>query len=509
MNPAVDMLAICKTYPGVVANDSVNLRVPWGTIHAIVGENGAGKSTLMKILAGLERPTSGEIRVDGRPVEFHGPMDANACGIGMVHQHFMLIPGLSVAENVVLGSEVHKGIWFDRKAAVEKVAKLAEEFGLHVDPLARVQDCPVGIQQRVEILKVLYRGARIMILDEPTAVLTPGETIQLFDVLRRLAQQGRTILFISHKLNEVKALCKSITVMRGGRVTGELEAEHTTPAEISGLMVGRAVNLPTVTPQAPGKPMIELNDVEVPGDQGLPAVRGVSFQIRAGEIIGLAGVAGNGQTELIEAIAGFRRISRGLVTVQGQDVTRASVRQIREAGLAHIPEDRYDLGAAAQANLAETAVMGAHRKAPLARGMRISPLAMAQRARDLIARFRVKAPGPNAATGSLSGGNLQKLIVGRELTSGAPVLIAAQPTRGVDLGAIEFIHQQILEHRARQGAVLLVSAELSEILALSDRVLVMYEGKIVGELTRSEANEEAIGLLMAGVVTGEGKVHHG
>jgi general nucleoside transport system ATP-binding protein len=509
MNPAIEMKEISKVFPGVVANERVNLRVPWGTIHAIVGENGAGKSTLMKILAGLERPTSGEIRVDGRPVEFHGPMDANTCGIGMVHQHFMLIPGLTVAENVVLGSEVRRGVWFDRKASVAKVARLAEEFGLYVDPTARVQDCPVGIQQRVEILKVLHRGARIMILDEPTAVLTPGETVQLFEVLRRLAEQGRTILFISHKLNEVKALCRSITVMRGGRVTGELDAAQASAAEISNLMVGRSVNLPTATPQAAGKPLIELHDVEAPDDLGLPAVRGVSLQVLAGEIVGLAGVAGNGQTELIEAITGLRRLTRGRVTVQGQDVTKASGRQVREAGLAHIPEDRYDRGAAARATLAETAAMGAHRKPPLAKGGRISPRAMAERARALIQRFHVKAAGVDVAAASLSGGNLQKLIAGRELTAGAPVLIAAQPTRGIDLGAIEFIHQQILDHRAQQGAVLLVSAELSEIIALSDRILVMYEGKIVGELSRSEATEEAIGLLMAGVVATEGKVHHG
>ena len=499
--PRVEMTGIVKRYGDVVANDAANLRLAAGEIHALVGENGAGKSTLMSVLYGLLAPEEGEIRIDGRPVAFRSPVEAVDAGLGMVHQAFRLFPSMTVAENVVYRAETRgRAGLLDRKAAVAAVHDLSERYGLKVDPRARVRNLSVGVLQRVEILKALHREARVLILDEPTAVLTPQETRLLFDVLRGLRDAGRTVVIVTHKLGEVLALSDNVTVLRDGRTVARLVTAGTTGAEIARHMTGRAVDLQgTHVPGTPGEPVLRVEGLTVGPPAGRPVVDDVSLTVRAGEIVGIAGVAGNGQVELLEAIAGLRPARAGSVRVRDTTLDGLSAGRCREAGVAYIPEDRAATGSAGAASVADNLAVGFHRRAPLRRRWRLDRAAVRVHARRIIEHFDIKVGGPGVAAGTLSGGNLQKLVVGREMTHGAPVLLVDQPTRGVDIGAIENIHARLRAYRDAGHAVLLASAELSELMALADRLLVMYGGRIAAELPRAEATEENVGLAMAGL----------
>lgn len=497
---AVYMRGIRKEWPGVVANDNVNLVVARGEIHALVGENGAGKTTLMNILYGLVRPDSGAIFINGRPAHIAGPRDAIRLGIGMVHQHFMLIPVFTVGENIVLGREPGGpfGVYHAALTA-EKIRELGEQYGLSVDPMAKAGDLSVGQQQRVEIIKVLYRGANILIFDEPTAVLTPQETQELFHILRGLAAQGKTIIFITHKLREVLEVSHRVTVLRRGRVAGNLITANTTQEEIARLMVGREVLLRVEKePACPGPVVLRVQNLTAISEQGLPVVRGVSFDLHAGEILGIAGVEGNGQAELVQMLAGMRQPTSGTILLEGRDITHYNARQVRRAGIAHIPEDRRESGLILNYTVAQNLVLGRHRWPQFARYRFLLRLrAILAWARRLIQEFDIRTSGPQALARALSGGNQQKAVVARELAAEPKVLIAAQPTRGVDIGAIEFIHRRLVQQRDNGAAVLLVSAELDEIRSLSDRIAVMYEGQIMS-IEPSSVSEERLGLLMAG-----------
>ncbi len=499
MTLEVDMRRITKRFPGVLADDQVDFQVQTGEIHALMGENGAGKSILMSILAGLYRPDEGEIYLRGEKVEFHSPLDAISAGVGMVFQAFQLFPSLTIAENVIFREEPTRRGLIDRRAARAKVKAIADQYGLAVDPDARVDSVPVGVLQRVEIIKALYRDAKILILDEPTAVLTPQETDRLFAVLRALRDDGRTIILITHKMKEVMAVSDRVTVLRDGRVVARLVTADSSPAEITRHMTGRDVDLTQTKPSGePGSPVLDVSGLTVAGHGDRHFVDDVSFQVRAGEIVGIAGVAGNGQAELAEAIVGMRPAVAGHLRVAGQDVTALGVRRRREAGVTYIPEDRHGVGTAPAADAAANLSMGHHRGAPLLRRRLLSRARMVDHAARLIDRFRIKIASPATAVGTLSGGNLQKIVVARELDYDAPLLIAEQPTRGVDIGAIESIHREITAYRDRGRAVLLISAELSEIMSLSGRILVMFEGRIVAELDAATATEADLGLLMAG-----------
>jgi ABC-type uncharacterized transport system ATPase subunit len=498
--PAVEMRRITKRYPRVLANDRVDLEVREGEIHAIVGENGAGKSTLMRILYGLVRPDGGEIRLWGTALTGHRPSDAIRAGVGMVHQHFMLVDTLSVAENVVLGEEpVRGGCLLDAAAARETVTKLSREFGFQLDPGERVENLSVGLEQRVEIVKVLYRGAKILILDEPTGVLTPQEVRELFGILRSLRDSGRTIIFITHKLDEVIDLADRVTVMRDGRVTGVVNARETSEGELARMMVGREVLLRvTKEPARPGATVLSVQGLSAVGRKGTEVLRGIDLEVRAGEVLGIAGVQGNGQTELVEVLAGLRKASRGRVLLAGQDVTRRTPRQIRDLGTAHVPEDRQARGLILEFTVAENLVLGVEHRAPFSRRGLLRLDAIDAHARRLIHEHDLRPPEPDTEVRNLSGGNQQKLIVAREFDCRPKFLIAAQPTRGVDIGAIEFVHSSLLRMRDRGVAVLLVSAELSEIMALSDRIGVMYGGSVVAMFEGGRVSEEELGLAMTG-----------
>jgi len=495
---ALELRRIVKQFPGVLANDHVNVSVFPGQIHALLGENGAGKTTLMSILYGLYQPDEGEIYVRGERVHFRSPLDAIAAGLGMVHQSFKLFPSMTVAENVIYRSEPQRGGFVDRTEAIRGVASLAERFGLRVNPRVRVGDLPVGVRQRVEILKLLYRNADILILDEPTGVLTPQERDALFEVLRNLVASGKTVVFITHKLQEVMRLADRVTILRDGRVVADLERRETTPEEITHHLTGRDLQPMTRrAAAAPGAVMLSCEDVTV-HEGGLTVVDGASLNVREGEIVGIAGVAGNGQSELIEAITGLRKVTRGRISVGGVDVTTSSVAERREAGLAYIPEDRNDRGTAPAAEVSENMAFGSHRRPPFVRRGRLQWRAIMAHARSVIGKYGVRAASPRANVGTLSGGNVQKLVVARELEYERPVLIAEQPTRGLDVGATEFVHNRLIEARNQGRAILLVSAELSEILTLSDRILVAFEGRIVADMPSAEASERKLGLLMAG-----------
>lgn len=506
---AVEMRGITKSFPGVLANDNVNLQVRRGEIHALLGENGAGKSTLMNILYGLYQPDSGEILINGQRVEIADPNTAIRHGIGMVHQHFMLVEPFTVTENIVLGAEtVRAGGILDMKRARRDVIEISEKYGLFVDPDAKIQDISVGMQQRVEILKALYRGAEILILDEPTAVLTPNEVQELIVIMRRLVEQGKSIIFITHKLKEIKAACDRVTVIRRGKVIGTVAAASADVEQLAEMMVGRKVLLQVEKQQAQaGDTMLSVRDVHALDSRGLPALKGVTFDVRAGEIVGIAGVDGNGQTELIEVITGLRRPTSGSIALKGEDITQLSIRKRFERGIAHIPEDRHKHGLILDFSIAENMVLQDFYRPPYSDRCILRPQAINKHADRLIAEYDVRTPGRDTLARKLSGGNQQKVIIAREMERQPSFILAAQPTRGLDVGAIEFVHRRLVEQRDEGKAVLLVSFELDEILALSDRILVMYEGRIVGELEGHSATEQQLGMLMAGeqvTVGGEG-----
>jgi ABC-type uncharacterized transport system ATPase subunit len=497
--PALEMRGITKRYPGVVANDGIDLDIRPGEIHALLGENGAGKSTLMNILYGLATPDEGEIRLDGQAVTISGPADAIDRGISMVHQHFMLVPVLSVADNILLGEETMANpIFLDRKEAHRRIVELCDRFGFQIDPETRIDALSIGWQQRVEILKALYRQARILVLDEPTAVLTPQETKEIFAVLRRLAAEGHSIIFISHKLYEVLEIADRITVIRRGRVVGTRIPAETTEEELAELMVGRNVLLSVDRGEShPAGTTLAIEDLHVADDRGHEAVKGVSFEVRAGEVLGVAGVAGNGQEELVEALTGLRMPTGGRVTLQGADVTGHGPRALQRAGMSFVPGDRHRFGLVLGFPLEDNLVLTQYDEAPYARGFFRNDGAIESWAKRAIEEYDIRTPSPFVNAGTLSGGNQQKTVVAREFSRDLNTLVLDQPTRGLDVGSIEFIHRQIVTKRDAGAAILLVSAELDEVLELSDRVAVMYRGEIVALVDGPSAEREEIGLLMA------------
>jgi len=495
----LEMRHITKRFPGIVANDDVSFDLRLGEVHALLGENGAGKSTLMNILYGLYHPDEGEIEISGKPVRLGTPSAAIDAGVGMVHQHFMLIPVMTVAENIVLAEEPrHAGVLLDLGEANRRVSEISERFGLAVDPKATVHDISVGQQQRVEILKALYRNADILVLDEPTAVLTPQEAKELFQIIHGLTDQGKSIIFISHKLNEVTEVADRITVLRRGKLIETLPAAGATEESLARLMVGREVLLRVEKGEStPAETLLEVDGLHVFDDRGIEKVRGLSLQVRAGEIVGIAGIDGNGQTELIDAMTGLRKVSAGTVTVAGKNVTSDSVFGHFESGLGHIPEDRQRRGLVLEFSIAENIALHDFRKEPDSKLGWLYPRRLVERSARLIEEYDVRGGSPLTPGGSLSGGNQQKVVLAREIARDPRVLIAAQPTRGLDVGAIEFVHRRLIEERDEGRGILLVSLELEEILSLSDRILVIYEGEIVGEFTPA-ATEEELGIAMTG-----------
>jgi simple sugar transport system ATP-binding protein len=495
---AIEMRGIVKRFPGVVANNGIDLSVRRGEIHALLGENGAGKSTLMNILFGLYHPDEGEIRVNGEPVRFESARDAVLAGLAMVHQHFMLIPRFTVTENVILGSE-GAGIALDRAEAGKRVAAIGQQYGLEVDPDAIVGTLPVGMQQRVEILRALYQGGKTLILDEPTALLTPQEVEELYNVLNRLREGGDTIIFITHKLREVAAISDRVTVIHRGRTVGTRQTAETTAPELAEMMVGRAVSLRVERPPAhPGEPVLVATGIHVKGSQGHAALTDVNLELRRGEILGICGVEGNGQAELIEILAGLRQPDRGQVLLKGRDVTATGTNPRRRMGLSYIPEDRHGRGLVLPFSLTENVLLGNADIAPFSTGGRIDYPATRTLTERLMRTFDVRAPAPETPAGALSGGNQQKLIIARELQREPDALLAVQPTRGLDVGAIEFVHRQLVAERDRGRGVLLISFDLDEIMDLSDRILVICGGRIVGEFLSGTVTRTELGLLMGG-----------
>ena len=497
--PALEMRGITKRYPGVVANDAIDLEVRPGEIHALLGENGAGKSTLMNILYGLAAPDEGEILLNGTATAISGPSDAIDRGISMVHQHFMLVPVLSVADNILLGEETMANpIFLDRKESHRRIVELGKRFGFEIDPDVKVGNLSVGWQQRVEILKALYREAKILVLDEPTAVLTPQETKEIFEVLRRLAAEGHSIIFISHKLYEVLEIADRITVIRRGKVVGSRMPSETDEDDLAALMVGRNVQLVVDRGEShPAEPTLVVADLRVADDRGQEAVKGLTFDVRAGEILGVAGVAGNGQDELVEALTGLRKPSSGRVELAGRDVTGAGPRDLQRAGMSFVPGDRHRFGLVLSFPLEDNLVLTQYDEAPYARGPFRNDAAIRDWAKRAISEYDIRTPAANVSAGTLSGGNQQKAVVAREFSRELSVLVLDQPTRGLDVGSIEFIHRQVIAKRDAGAAILLVSAELDEVMELSDRIGVMYRGELVALVDGPTAQREEIGLLMA------------
>ncbi len=499
MAAIIRMEHIVKSFPGVLANNDVSIEVEEGEIHCLLGENGAGKSTLMNILYGLYGHDSGEIYIRGKRVEYSGPGDAIKNGIGMVHQHFMLIPVFTVLENLILGTESVKRFALDLEKSERELTEISKKYGMEMNLDAFVRDISVGMQQRVEILKLLYRGADIMIFDEPTAILTPQEIQELYKVMESLRKLGKTIIFITHKLKEVMEVSDRVTVLRDGRVIEVVDTASTNTKDLARMMVGREVLFSTERPEMePGKVMLRMEGVTARDKRGQRALNGLSLEVRQGEIVGLAGVDGNGQTELVEVLTGLRKVDEGTLEIDGLDMFHKNTKQFLEAGVAHIPEDRLLRGLILDFPLYENMLLGFEDKKPFARGMFLDFNKAREWASELIESFDVRTPGVNVNAGTLSGGNQQKAVLAREFARDPKVLIASQPTRGLDVGAIEFIHSQIMDARSRMKAVLLVSLELSEIMNLSDRILVIYEGKIIAEFEAGKATETEIGFMMAG-----------
>ncbi len=501
MPSVLELKGVTKSFPGVLANDHIDLKLEEGEILALLGENGAGKTTLMNILYGLYTPDEGEVIIRGEKVVIHGPSDAISHGIGMVHQHFMLVPVFTVTENVMLGIEkTRAGVFLDRETVAKEIREISDRFGLKVDPDAMVEDLPVGLQQRVEIIKILYRQADILILDEPTAVLTPQEVEDLFKVIHSLVDQGKSIIFISHKLNEVLEVANHITVLRLGRVVGTTTPEQATPESLASMMVGRSVLLTVEkTPAKPGEVVLEVKDLSVLDDRKLEAVKGIEFQVRAGEVLGIAGVQGNGQTELVEALTGLRPFRQGQITFEGQTLKDISPRKIREIGSAHVPEDRQRDGLVLPFSVADNLVLNTYYQAPFTKGFNLQLSEIDKAAEERVELFDIRTPSISVPVSNLSGGNQQKVIVAREFSRPIKLLIAAQPTRGLDVGSVEYIHNRLIQKRDEGVAILLVSTELDEIMSLSDRIAVMFSGKILAILDAEEATRERLGLLMAGV----------
>jgi ABC-type uncharacterized transport system ATPase subunit len=498
--PVLELRGITKAFPGVLANDHIDLTLEEGEIHVLLGENGAGKTTLMNILYGLYAPDEGEILVRGRRVEVHEPNDAIAQGIGMVHQHFMLVPVLTVTENVMLGVEsIKNGIFLDRAAAAKRIRAISDQYGLEVEAAAYVKALPVGVQQRVEIIKLLYREADILILDEPTAVLTPQEVEEFFKVIRSLVSQGKSVIFITHKLKEVMAISDRITVLRNGRVVGTTVPAETSEQELAAMMVGRQVLLQVEKePASPGEVVLKVEDLEVMDDRGNMTVEGVSFEVRAGEVLGVAGVQGNGQTELVQALTGLRQPVAGRACILDIEVTSASPREVLQQGVAHVPEDRQKDGLVLSFPVADNLILNTYYLPPFAQFGLLDQESILVSAEKRARMFDVRTPSVMTPVSNLSGGNQQKVIVAREFSRPIRLLIASQPTRGLDVGSIEYIHQRIVEKRDEGCAVLLVSPELDEVMGLSDRIAVMYDGKIMDILPADQVTKEEIGLLMAG-----------
>jgi simple sugar transport system ATP-binding protein len=501
--PALEVRGISKRFPGVLANDNVNLTLRRGQVLGLLGENGAGKSTLMNMIYGLYRPDEGEILVNGRPVEIARSKDAIELGIGMVHQHFQLVDVLTVTENVMLGNETVSGPFLRRDTARREIQELSREYGLDVDPDALISDLPVGIQQRVEIIKALYRHADILILDEPTAVLTPQETLGLFKIMRTLLNKGVSIIFISHKLKEILEICDDVVVLRRGKVAGHADPSESTEQSLASLMVGRDVILEVDKADAtPGDEILNIVNLHVHDDRGLPAAEGLSFGLQRGEILGVAGVQGNGQTELVEALTGMRPVADGRFYIKGADLTNASPRAVTECGVGHVPEDRQRDGLVAGFTVMHNLVLCTYYQDAFSNSIVVDDRAIADNARELVGRYDVRPPIINNLASGLSGGNQQKVIVAREFSREVDLLIASQPTRGLDVGSIEFIHRQIIRMRDAGAGILLVSSELDEVLSLADRVAVMFEGAIIDILDIAEADRDTVGLRMAGVREG-------
>jgi ABC-type uncharacterized transport system ATPase subunit len=501
----VEMRNITKRFPGIVVNDRINLKLRQGEIHALLGENGAGKSTLMNILFGLYQPEEGEIYVNEQLVHMDGPNKAIQLGIGMVHQHFKLVQPFSVTENIVLGNEPKKGLSIAYKNAHEEVERLSKRYGLNVNPYAKVSDISVGMQQRVEILKTLYRGAEILIFDEPTAVLTPQEIDELMGIMRSLVAEGKSIILITHKLKEIMNIADTVTIIRRGKHIQTIAKSATNPEELAEKMVGREVSFHLDKKKsAPGETILNVNDLHVNGRHGLKGLNGASFKLRRGEILGIAGVDGNGQTELIEAITGLLKVDSGSIQLLGKDITNQSARTVSESGMSHIPEDRHKHGLILDFTLSENMVLSNYYRPEYNHNGFLDYKAIEKHAEALVAEFDVRTPNIHVSARSLSGGNQQKAIIARELSDQPELLIAAQPTRGLDVGAIEFIHKRLIEQRNQNKAVLLISYELDEIMKLSDRIAVLYEGQVVGEVFPDQTTDQELGSMMAGAKTMEG-----
>jgi len=496
---SLEMRGIVKKFPGVLANDHVDFDVKAGEIHALLGENGAGKSTLMKILYGMYQPEEGEILLNGRPITIHSPTDSINHGIGMIHQHFMLVDNVTVAENVALGLKSSRGPRLDLDVVSARIRELAEKYGLQVDPQAVISKLAVGERQRVEIVKALYRGAALLVLDEPTAVLTPQEVDDLFVIFKQMAADGHALIFISHKLNEIFALTKRVSVLRDGKMIGTVNTADVTKADLANMMVGREVLLTRHRPPVTvGNARLQVVNVSANNDDGKPVLKNVSFEVKSGEILGVAGVSGNGQRPLAEAVAGLQFVADGQILLEGQNVTNYTPAQMFKSGLSYIPEERMHDGCIKDFSVAENAILQDHVKRPFSRGIFLNFKEIASHAQDLIESFNVKTPSRETPIKNLSGGNIQKLILARELAREPRVLIAAQPTRGVDIGATEYIHNQLLRQRAEGLATLLISEDLDEVKALSDRIMVLFGGEVMGIIKSDEATVEQLGLMMAG-----------